>query len=66
VLPRSKTLYVNKDSLTEYSLDIEHGSGYFLVSIDNTDLVVDFVHKDRKVSFKPKRKGIVILRVEDL
>jgi len=64
VQPRQKTLYVDKDN--QFSLEIVHGSGYFSVTPDNKDLLVDFVHKDRKVSFKPKRKGTVILTVEDL
>lgn len=62
--PRYKSLYLGSERT--FTLTISEGSGHFVVTNDNTDMI-DLVHKDREILIKPKAQvGMISIKVEDI
>lgn len=63
IQPKYKSLYLtNKDN--SFSFKINHGSGHFIVNINNTDLA-EMNHKENIITLYPKKEGSLEIRVED-
>ena len=63
VTPAYKSLYIGG---SEFHLQIQGGSGYFSVSLNNTNLISNLVHKDRDIHFKPEHAGSLELEIFDV
>ena len=63
VTPTFKSLYLGG---TQFHLRINGGSGYFDVSLNNTRLVSNLIHKDRDIYFKPDNAGSLSLEIFDV
>jgi hypothetical protein len=63
VQPKYKSLYLTtKDN--HFSFKINHGSGHFIVNINDTDLA-DLNHRENIITLYPKKEGALEIRVED-
>lgn len=65
VQPKYKSVYLSQEN--QYKFTINHGSGHFSVTINNT-AVADRIYIDgeRTVTIIPKREGPIEIRVEDI
>lgn len=61
--PKYKSLYLSKKS-NQYQFKILHGSGHFIVHINNTDLA-EMHHSGDTITIFPKKEGGLEIRVED-
>jgi hypothetical protein len=61
--PKYKSIYLSKKG-NSFQFRIMHGSGHFIVHINNTD-IAEMHHREGVITIYPKSEGGLEIRVED-
>ena len=65
ITPKYKSIYLSPIKGNEFKFNITHGSGYFYVHLNNTD-IANFTERDGVLTIIPRREGALEIKIEDI